>query len=368
MNRRIFHSLIIGWLLVLAGSLAAHGVSEPTGDFEGNPELTTYGTVKSVLGIQNEQLLNGEQIRRQVLQVELADGQLVETVNPIIDNLNFHLEAKAGDQLIIRRAAGAYFVEGYRSDWVAWLLLAVFAVTVLLIGGLKGILTLCSLVAKYLLLVYLWIPLIKSGLPPLLVTSGFCVLAAAVTIGWVSGLNRKSLAAILGAIGGVIVAGLLGSWAVSAAEISGLLEPNNQALLAQLPKLNIPALIASGILIGALGATMDVAISIASAVQEIKLAAPESTMRQLYQAATNVGRDVMGTMVNTLILAYVGSAAASIILFSELSAFDLLNNELVMQEVILGLVGSIGLVLTIPLTAICSAQLLSTNPPQTKSS
>jgi uncharacterized membrane protein len=175
----------------------------------------------------------------------------------------------------------------------------------------------------------------------------------------VSGLNYKTLAACIGTIGGVLAAGLIGYWAVNASHMSGLLEPEMESLFYQFPKIKLTELISAGVLIGALGAAMDVAISIASALQEIKLAAPEMAFKELYKSGMNIGRDVMGTMINTLILAYAGSSLPTIILITQIDTAYLFNMELFIKELILSAVGSIGLILTIPITSLLAAYLMS---------
>jgi uncharacterized membrane protein len=132
-----------------------------------------------------------------------------------------------------------------------------------------------------------------------------------------------------------------------------------ESLFYQFPKIKLTELISAGVLIGALGAAMDVAISIASALQEIKLAAPEMAFKELYKSGMNIGRDVMGTMINTLILAYAGSSLPTIILITQIDTAYLFNMELFIKELILSAVGSIGLILTIPITSLLAAYLMS---------
>lgn len=315
------------------------------------------GQVQDILLDSREKLDTGEEQRQQLIRVKLSDGKVVEALNTVPEQLSYQVILKKGDRIILSEEGGAIYIEGFQRDDVCWWLIGIFVALILWMGGRKGILAFVSLLLKGSLLLFVFIPLIKQGFSPILGASVFCILATFLTISLVSGWNLKTLAACSGTVGGVVFAGLLGAWAVSAAHLSGLLEPEVESLHFQFPALKIGEMIAAGVLIGALGAAMDVAISVASALYEVHLAAPDKGMKELFRIGMNIGQDVMGTMVNTLILAYAGSSLPTIILISQISADYLLNMELMVKEIILAVVGSIGLILTIPLTAVLSAYL-----------
>ncbi len=318
------------------------------------------GQVAEILLDSYTQMPDGEKQRQQLLKVKVAGGKYIEAVNNIPPHLSYQVILKKGDRILLSEEDGAVFIEGFNREHVFWILTALFVGLMLWIGGKKGVFAFVSLVLKISLLLFVLLPTIKAGFSPILMAGLFSAAATFLTISLVSGWNAKTLAACIGTIGGVLVAGAIGAWAVNSARLSGLLEPEMESLHFQFPAIKITELISAGVIIGSLGASMDVAISIASALYEVHLAAPTKKVVELYKIGMNIGQDVMGTMVNTLILAYAGSALATIFLISQIEATYLLNMELFMKEIILAIVGSIGLVLTIPATAILSSYLYKT--------
>lgn len=321
------------------------------------------GIVLNIISDQKRKLIDGEKQRQQLIEIQLTDGRKIETINNIADNLAYKVILKVGDRILLTEEDGAFFVEGYEREWVCWVLIGLFLLLVILIGRKKGVFALLSLSLKLCILFFVFIPLIKRGFSPILAASFFSVVSTFLTIIMVSGFNNKSLSACCGTIAGIIVSGLLGAFLVSQAHLSGLMEQETSALYAQFPVIKITELISAGVLIGALGACMDVAISIASALNELKEAAPHMDFKDLLKSGMNIGQDIMGTMINTLILAYLGSSLPIVILITQIQPTYLFNMELMVKELILSIVGSIGLVLTIPFTALI-ASYLYTKPSQ----
>ncbi|MDX1918785.1 MAG: YibE/F family protein [Candidatus Caenarcaniphilales bacterium] len=345
-------------LIALLGFfISFYFVATPPSRAEDNESKTKiiHGQVIKIITDRQITLPNGDKQREQYIEVKLSDGDTIDTLHSIPPSLLYRIILQKGDQIILTQEDEIYYVESFAMDWVCWLLVGLLCLLVLVIGRIKGVLALISLLVKGSLLFLVVIPALKEGYSPLLISSLFCTASAFLTISLVSGWNLKTLSACLGTILGVIVAGLIGSWAVNASRISGLFEPEMQSLFYLFPKIKITELISAGVLIGSLGAAMDVAISVASALYEVHLAAPEKKTWELYRIGMNIGQDVMGTMVNTLILAYAGSAIATLILITQLNLDMLLNNEILVREIILSVVGSVGLILTIPFTALLSS-------------
>lgn len=168
----------------------------------------------------------------------------------------------------------------------------------------------------------------------------------------------------MGTVGGVIIAGVASDLVIRFAPLTGLSTEEAQILRGSV--LNQPpefysGLLAAGMLIGALGVIMDVAVSIASAAWEVAETDSQLSRADLYRKGMNVGRDIMGTMTNTLILAYAGSALPLLLLMAQMPSIKLLNLDLVATEIASALTGSLGLVCTIPLTAFASAYLMRGN-------
>jgi uncharacterized membrane protein len=180
----------------------------------------------------------------------------------------------------------------------------------------------------------------------------------------ICGFTRKALAAIIGTVCGVVIAGIVASLVIHHAPLTGLSSEEAQILrgsmiIAGQKPAFYRGLLAAGMLIGALGVIMDVAISIASSVSEMSQVHKELNAAQLYKSGMNIGRDIMGTMTNTLILAYTGGALPLLLLISQIPSNKLLNLDLVATEVVSALSGSLGLILTIPLTALAAAKLMA---------
>jgi uncharacterized membrane protein len=195
-----------------------------------------------------------------------------------------------------------------------------------------------------------------------LLTLLICAVIAAVTQISISGWNRKSLAAIIGTVGGVTIAGVLSIAAIHLMHLTGL-ESEEAIMLkaAKLASVDFQGVLFSGMVFGSLGAVMDVTISIASALYEIKAAQPELGGWGLFTRGMNVGRDIMGTMSTTLILAYTGSSLPLMLLIasqSQVSVLRLMNLNLIVTEIARALTGSIGLICAIPLTAFITSLIL----------
>jgi uncharacterized membrane protein len=181
-----------------------------------------------------------------------------------------------------------------------------------------------------------------------------------VSVLLISGFNRKSAAAILGTIGGVILAGLLATIMTRLTRLTGFSGEEAQMLM-YVPNANFDfqGLLLAGMIIGAIGAVLDVGVSIASAVDELKRSNPAMTARQLIKSGMNLGRDIMGTMANTLILAYTGASMSLLLVLNahNVSFNRVINMEAMATELIRIMAGSIGLIYAIPLTAVIAGLL-----------
>ncbi len=255
-------------------------------------------------------------------------------------------------------------ISGFQRDNPLALLSLVFAVLLVLIGGFKGLKSLISLIVTIALIFFVLIPLTIKGINPILTTCIISGIISAIVFGIVGGFNLKSLSGALGTVIGVTVAGLTAFYAGSFMHLTGVSTEESIMLMYSLKlKIDFAGILFSGIIIGALGAIMDVGMSIASAIEEVRRVKPGSTFKELFISGMNIGKDVMGTMSNTLILAYVGASLPLIILFisSDMSLVRIMNMELITEEILRALSGSIGLILCVPITALISAALFSMN-------
>ena len=313
----------------------------------------------------------------QKLKVEITDsrhnGEVYDILYYLEDDYNTKLpmydELKVGDKVSVYanfvdgKLYGDAFIQYYeKTDWVI-LLATIFAIAILLIGGIKGIKALAGLLITIGLVFCVLIPGILNGHNPLLLTIMVCCLTIFATFIIVSGFHKKTFAAISGTIAGVVTAGVIGLFFSNAMQLTGINE--DARLLSVSVKegkemFDFKGIMLAGIMISALGACMDVGMSIASSLSELKNENPEMTTGKLIKSGMNIGKDVMGTMTNTLILAYVGGAMLCILLYT-VNGFNLstvLNQEDISMEVLKSLSGSIGLVCTIPLTALVSGLIM----------
>lgn len=209
-------------------------------------------------------------------------------------------------------------------------------------------------------IIYGLLPGILAGYNPILLAILISAFSTATTMVLIGGFTKKTLAATLGTTGGVAVSGLIAFLVIKLTPLSGLASTEAQILLSN-PKvldLDFQGILAAGILISSLGASMDVSMSIASSTQEIFEANFRQSRSELFMHSMNVGRDIMGTMTDTLILAYTGASIPLFILLSQDSSIRIFNIEIVTTELSSALIGSIGLLLAIPITGLASVFLL----------
>ncbi len=300
-----------------------------------------------------------------LVELKLLDGpdsgQTIRLEHSLLVTDPFPMYIDKGDKIILYKSDGDYYVHDYKRDTGAYLLICLFIITILWVGRWQGVKTVVTLALTLTIIGLVHIPLLVKGYNPILITIAIATLITVFTLFFITGVSSKSVAAIIGTMGGVICAGLLALVFTKFMHVTGL--SNDEALMLQyIPQGNIfnaSELLLSGIILGALGAVMDVAMSIASSIEEIRLNNPQIEVVKLFNSGMNIGRDVMGTMTNTLILAYTGSFLPLILLFSanNMKYNRIINMDLIAAEVVRALSGSIGIVMSIPITAFVAVQL-----------
>ncbi|MCL2383348.1 MAG: YibE/F family protein [Oscillospiraceae bacterium] len=240
------------------------------------------------------------------------------------------------------------------------ILIAIFLVLILIIGRLKGVQTIASLVVTLGIIFLFTLPSLLDGRDPVLISVLSCIAITIICFLVISGLRKKTAAAIIGTTCGFAIAGVLAIVFASVTRMSGLNGDSVHLMfIEQETTFNLVGLMFAGIIIGALGVCMDVAMSIASSLWELKKESPKISRKALFTAGMNIGKDAMATMSNTLILAYVGSLITIILLFmaNNTEFSHIINIEMMTEEVIKGVTGSIGLITVIPITSYISALL-----------
>jgi len=300
-----------------------------------------------------------------------TEGTETTITHRTLNNPAFDIHPREGDNIIVRDENDSYAIVDYDRLPAMLFLLLGFAALLILFGGMTGL--------KALLVLLFAVLLIAKGLIAFILFAPSHILLWTILIGAVitlatqlivNGRNVKSTGAIIGTIGGILVAGFLAVLAIHFTYLTGVSEEQAGMLKAlYLKDVDFRELLFSGIVLGALGAVMDVAVSIASAQYEMKLLAPKTKFQTLVSSGLNVGRDVMGTMANTLVLAYIGGALPLILLISaqpDISLVHVMNLNMIATEVVRSLIGSIGLLCAIPITAYATAFLITLRPRRKK--
>lgn len=311
---------------------------------------------------------NGGQDIEVLVKSGIYKGETMEVRNYFAPNTG--VPVSEGDSVILTiktRKDGSHSATVYEFDRIAptaFFVLLFFA-AVILVGKLTGFKSLIGLIFTVICLFTILIPLLLLGAPTILTTFAVCAFIAFVSFTIIGGVHRKTLSAFLGTAAGMLLAMIFGMAVQRFAKIDGLRLEDAEPLL-QLRRyyggtIRIKGLLTASIIISALGAVMDVAISISSSLEEVHAANPQLTRNQLFRSGMNIGRDMAGTMTNTLILALLGSEFTLIIyLYSRgLQFYHLFSTSFVILETISGISSSIGMMLAIPLTALISSALIS---------
>ncbi len=325
----------------------------------------------TVLEVQDEDLgpdnYTGEfTVGVQDVRVEITDGPYAGEQHEFKNYISrlYNTIVKKGTNVIV----GVYLDEGeiqdltvssYKRSHVILLLAVIFCALVAWIGKFKGIKSLVSLIFTGVCVIFLMLPLMLSGMPPVLAAIIIVFLSTFVTLWLVAGMNKKSITAIIGTLLGVLIATLIAYIFSDLAYLSGGTMQDTEALLyvSETSRLQVKGLLLASILIASLGAVMDVAMSISSAMFEFASVNSNLTAKELIRSGMNVGTDMIGTMTNTLILALAGGSLTTVILIysATISETQLVNLDVLGTELIQGIAGSIGIVITVPITVLIAA-------------
>ncbi len=304
------------------------------------------------------------------LELKIQSGRYKGDVVQVTNYLSalYNVDVGEGDLVTVRidtTGEGVYMVSIYNYYRTPWLLLfvALFALALIALGGMQGLMAFLGLAFAFVSTVFLLVPLTLRGYPSVPLT--LVLVAAATVVGFylLGGWQPKTIGGALGCICGVGFAALLGTIAVGLVHISAFQSDEAEALMLVQAEngLHIRGLLLSSILLTALGAVMDIAMSVASAMDELKQKRPDITTRELFRSGMKVGRDATGTMANTLVLAVAGSSFNMMVLIYsyQVSFTQLMNTDFVAIELIRAIAGSLGIVLAVPCVAVFTALLLN---------
>lgn len=368
MKKALFHILfILLYIGLLWGYNSSLDFTRP-GDYPEGIEYA-HATVTEVVQTDVGEDPDYDYIRigKQILNMEITSGKYRGTT---IQVLNFvtrttPLEGTVGTRYILGSYDGYITanVMSYERSHLILILAAAFIAMVLLYGRQKGLAAVAALIVTLLNVIFLFIPMLINGESAILAAIIVVLLSTLYTMVILNGLSQKSIIATVCCTLCTAFAGLL-AWAVGHfGGITTLNTPEVEDLLfiTENTKFRIDNLLTAGILIASMGAVMDTCMSIVSSLFEIKEQNPAIAAGQLLRSGMNIGRDIMGTMTNTLILAFVGSSINQVVIYYMycMPAISLLNSDFIVVESVKGLVSSIAVVLSIPVAAIMTTAVIA---------
>lgn len=335
---------------------------------------TEYETARvvSILGenLTVDETIEGRYRGNRDMVVEILTGRYAGQTVSVRNYFSalYNIDVAEGDTLSVRidtTGLDEFEVNVYNYDRIpaVFLALGVFALALILIGGWQGFRALLGLIFTFVAVVWLLLPLALKGWPTVPLTVAIVGITSAVSYYLLGGWQPKFVGAAIGCFCGVAAAALLGQIAIEMLHISAYeMDEAEGLLLARYDTgLQLNGLLLSGILISAEGAVMDTAMSVSSAMAELKLKRPDIAPKELFQSGMRIGRDATGTMANTLVLAFAGSSLNMMVLIYSyhVSFIQLMNTDFVAEEVVRAVAGSMGIILTVPCVAGVCTWLLS---------
>lgn len=364
--------LAVSLILFVLAALYASPEKDPGNQAEEYAEYETAKVVEILTDSTEPDPASDDAYRgEQLLIVEVTSGQYkgekLQVGNYVAPLYGVPVGVGDGVTLIISTYAdGSHTATVYEfnRELAVGIVIVLFMLATVLVGGKTGAKSLVGLILTVACIFLILIPLLLKGFPTLPTVFLCCAFIAVVSFTILGGVSRKTVCAMLGTVVGVAIAMLFGLIAQSMCRINGLRTAEVEPLL-QLRQTGTPiglkGLLVGGIIVSALGAVMDVAMSIASALSELHTVEPKLGAKELFRSGMNIGRDMVGTMTNTLILAFIGSGFTLIIYLQSLGLQPhlLLSSSYLAIEVVSGISSSIGVILSVPITAFISSIIIS---------
>ncbi|AXG55316.1 hypothetical protein SLCG_4161 [Streptomyces lincolnensis] len=330
---------------------------------------TPTGDTSTAEGSSAQQQANGT-CKRATIRVDTGDDKgrtFTEIVQP-----DQSRQLHEGEKVVVAYEPSApkdlqYSVTDVNRRFPMALLAGIFAVAVVVVGRLRGLMALVALAISFLILNFFVLPAILQGSNPLVVAVVGSSAIMLIALYLCHGLSARTSVAVLGTLISLLLIGVLGSLFIGWAALTGNTDDNTGLIHGLYPSIDMSGLLLAGVIIGSLGVLDDVTVTQTSAVWELHEANPSMGWRGLYRAGIRIGRDHIASVVNTLVLAYAGAALPLLLLFSiaQSSVGTVANSELVAEEIVRTLVGSIGLVASVPVTTALAALVVSADRPGT---
>ena len=318
------------------------------------------GVVVEILqdNLQSDGTRLGEQVVLVEMRTGIRAGETIETTSSA--GYLFGAPCREGMHVVVMQSVAGdstiASVYAQSREWVIYAFAALYLLILCLVGGKQGVKASGGLIFTFLCILFVYLPLVYRGWSPFWVSVLVCVVTTVATLYLIGGPTRKTAVATLGTVAGVIIAGFAATVFSAASGITGWNVSDIESLLTlnYTNGIQVGGLLFSGLLISSLGAVMDVAMSIASAISEIYEQNPNLSQRALFRAGMRVGRDMMGTDSNTLILAFAGSNISMLVLnyAYNLPYQQIINSNNIGIAIMQGLSGSFGIVLSVPVTVL----------------
>ena len=319
-----------------------------------------YGVVKNIMYIENSTFEN-QMIQKVDVQLTSGKykGEILELENVLTGNPLYDINLEKGKKVILHvedNGEGLEFdIQDIKRSDSLIALSCLFLLMLVLVGKKQGLLSFISIVFTLGLLMYFLCPFILKGANPIFLALIVSLLATVITIYLVGGFNAKSSSAVFGTMLSLFFAVILSLIISKTASLSGFTGEVSMYLFTMKPNIDFVSIIIAIIILSTLGAVMDVAMSIASTINEIYLTDKNLSIKELFVSGMNVGRDIIGTMANTLILVYLGGALPLLLISNSVDFIKFINLNPIVTEISAALIGSISIIACVPITAIISA-------------
>lgn len=336
--------------------IAVIALAAPMSVFATAEEYFSRAKVVEVLSEQSESIPSTDAVFTTQAVKVVFKGKYLRGQEALVEN--DLVPMKAGDQFIARIVVHEdgtrdIVVSDFERHPTLAILLALFLLAVVAFGRMQGVRSLVSLGVSGAVIFFVLIPLLLRGIHPVAVSVITSAVVLFFAIFLTHGFTRKSAIAFAGTISAVIVTGILAQVAVITGHITGF--ASHEAIYLNFNTggtLDLPGLFLAGIMIGMLGVLDDISVTQVAVVRELYGVAPHLTKQELFASAIRVGKEHVGALVNTLVLAYVGVALPMLLYYASsfTSVGQMINMEIFAGEIIRTIIGSIGLILTVPIT------------------
>jgi uncharacterized membrane protein len=321
--------------------------------------------------IQHHPVQKGMITGYQNITIRILTGKNTGRIIPIINYLNYDASylLKTGSRIIVsvNSTASGKTIHVFVNSPDRFRVLALFTIIIMLLlciaGGQQGFRSVLAIIFTLSSILFVFVPLVCRGIPPALTAVILAAVVASVTLPLTGGIGKKTIAAILGTLACVCLSIVIQSLFCHFASISGFTFGDTDSLMqiAAHSHLKIGSLLFAAVLISSLGAVMDIAMSIASAVNEIHMQNTSAGFKELFTSGMHMGCDMMGTMANTLILAFTGSSLIMLIQIYtyNMQANQIVNSNEIVVEIIQSLTGCFAVISSVPVVSAITAQIMS---------